>query len=77
MHFCTLFGMRVLTPAQADALRDRIQPMVEFIFRCRHRLETLGFDRDGAIYQANDKAYGAFHELRTTLERQSGRKPGS
>ena len=66
-----------LTPAQADALRNRIQPMLEFILRCRHRLETLGFDPDGTIFQAVDKAYSAPDELRVTLRRQSGRKPGS
>jgi hypothetical protein len=69
--------MRVLTPAQAAALRDKIQPMISFLFACRHRMETLDFDHDSVIYQAVDKAYAAMQELRVTLDRQSRRKPGS
>ncbi len=68
--------MRVLTPKQADELRDRIQPMLEFTFRCRQRLADLDVDQDGAIYQATEKAYAALDDLRTTLYRQAHRKPG-
>jgi hypothetical protein len=69
--------MRVITPAQADAFRERIQPMLEFVFRCRQRLEDLGFTQDDALHKATAKAYSALDELRTTLQRQSRRKPGS
>ncbi len=69
--------MRLLTPAQAAALRDKIQPMINFLFACRHRMETLDFDHDSVIYQAIDKAYCAVNELRVTLDRQSRHRPGS
>ena len=45
--------------------------MLEFIFRCRHRLKALGFDQDGTIYRAIDKAYSALNDLHVTLHRQS------
>ena len=56
-----------LTTKQAEALRDRIRPMLHFLHRCRQRLDALGFDQRGAIYQAIDKAYGAVFDLHTTL----------
>jgi len=60
-----------LTTKQADALRDRIRPMLHFLHRCRRRLDALGFDEKGAIYRAIDKAYCAMHELHMTLHYES------
>jgi hypothetical protein len=60
-----------LTPKQADALRDRIRPMLHFLFRCRRRLDALGFDEKSAIYQAIDKAYCAMHDLHMKLHYES------
>ena len=56
-----------LTTKQAEALRDRIRPMLYFLLRCRRRLDVLGFDQKGAIYQAIDKAHSALHSLHVTL----------
>jgi hypothetical protein len=60
-----------LTTQQAEALRDRIRPMLHFLFRCRRRLDALGFDEKGAIYQAIDKAYCAMHDLHMKLHYES------
>jgi hypothetical protein len=37
--------------------------MTEFLYRCRRRMDQLGFDRNGAIYRSIDQAYTAFLEL--------------
>jgi hypothetical protein len=60
-----------LTTKQAEALRDRIRPMLHFFYRCRRRLDARGFDQKSAIYQAIDKAYCAMHELHMTLHYES------
>jgi hypothetical protein len=60
-----------LTTKQAKALRDRIRPMLHFVLRCLRRLDALGFDRKGAIYQAVDQAYCALHELHIKLHYES------
>jgi hypothetical protein len=60
-----------LTPKQAEALRDRIRPMLYFLLRCRRRLEKLGFDQGGVIFRAVDKAHAAMHELFVTLHYES------
>ncbi len=59
--------MRILSRRQAQATRDRIRPMREFLYRCRHRMEQLGFDRNGSIYRSIDQAYTAFQELNAEL----------
>ena len=60
-----------LTPKQAEALRDRVRPMLHFLHRCRRRVDALGFDEKGGIYQAIDKAYCAMHELHMKLHYES------
>jgi len=60
-----------LTIKQAEALRDRIRPMLHFLFRCRRRVDALGFDQKGAVYQAIDKAYCAMHDLHMKLHYES------
>jgi hypothetical protein len=45
--------------------------MLYFLFRCKRRLDALGFDQKGPIYRAVDKAYGAMHELHITLHYES------
>ena len=37
------------------------------LYRCRRRMEELGFDRNGAIYRSIDQAYSAFLELNAEL----------
>ena len=59
--------MRILSRRQAQATRDRIQPMMDFLYRCRRRMEQLGFDRIGAIYRSIDQACTAFLELNAEL----------
>jgi hypothetical protein len=49
--------------------------MVEFVFRCRQRLEELGISQDDALRKATENAYSALDELRTTLQRKSRRRP--
>jgi len=60
-----------LSTKQAEALRDRVRPMLHFLYRCRQRLDALGFDDKGVIYRAIDKAYCAIHELHMTLHYES------
>jgi hypothetical protein len=60
-----------LNTKQAEALRDRIRPMLHFLYRCRRRLDARGFDNKGAIYQVIDKAYCAMYEMHMTLHYES------
>jgi len=45
--------------------------MLSFLYRCRRRLDVLGFDQKGAIYQTIDKAYCAMHDLHMKLHYES------
>jgi hypothetical protein len=45
--------------------------MLHFLYRCRRRLDVLGFDDQGVIYQAIDRAYCAMHELHMKLHYES------
>lgn len=45
--------------------------MLSFIYRCRRRLEALGFDQNSALYRAVDKAYSAMHGLHVDLHYES------
>jgi hypothetical protein len=56
-----------LTPQQAAAFRDCIRPMLNFVGRCRRRLERLGFDQNGALFRAVAKAYDALFALHVEL----------
>jgi hypothetical protein len=58
---------RHLTRKQAEALQDRIRPMLSFLHQCRRRLERLDFQQDSEIFQAVDKAHAALHGLHVTL----------
>jgi hypothetical protein len=60
-----------LTSKQAEALRDRIRPMLYFLLRCRRRLDMLGFDQSGVIFRAVDKAHSAMQDLFVTLHYES------
>jgi hypothetical protein len=60
-----------LTTKQAEALRDRIRPMLLFLLKCRHPLDVLGFDQKGAVNHAIDKAHSAVHGLFVTLHYES------
>jgi hypothetical protein len=63
--------MRILSRRQAQATRERIQPMLWFVYRCRERLRELKFDEAGSIYRAIDRAYDALQDLNAELFCQS------
>jgi hypothetical protein len=69
VYKCILQGMRPrhLTRKQAEALQDRIRPMLSFLHQCRRRLELLDFQQESEIFQAIDKAHRALHGLHVTL----------
>jgi hypothetical protein len=58
---------RHLKPKQAEALQNRIRPMLSFLHRCRRRLEALDFNQESELFQAVDKAHRAVHGLHVTL----------
>ena len=62
-----------LTAKQAEALRDRIRPMLRFVGKCWSRLDALGFDQKGVIYQAFAKTHSALQELHIRLHYESVR----
>jgi hypothetical protein len=41
--------------------------MLNFLLRCRRRLEARNFDEKSVIFQAIDKAHGAMHRLHVEL----------
>jgi hypothetical protein len=63
--------MRILSRRQAQATRERIQPMVWFVYRCRERMREIGFDESGSIYRAIDRAYDSLQDLNAELFCQS------
>jgi hypothetical protein len=56
-----------LTATQAEAFRNKIRPMLFFLYRCRGRLDSRGFDQRSTTYQAVAKAYDTMHELHMKL----------
>jgi hypothetical protein len=46
-----------LTPKQAAAFRDKIQPMLRFLLFCRRRLDARGFDPNSRLYRLVDAAH--------------------
>jgi hypothetical protein len=62
---------RHLTRQQARAFRDRLAPMLRFLYRCRTRIEVLGFDREGALYRVVADAYDVMNRLDTELYRDA------
>jgi hypothetical protein len=45
--------------------------MLRFLFKCRRRLDALGFEEKSAIYVAIDTAYFAMHDLHMKLHYES------
>jgi hypothetical protein len=60
-----------LTKAQAAAFCQRVRPMLRFLYLCRKRLDTRGFDPHGKLFTIVDKAYNAVHSLHVELHYQS------
>jgi hypothetical protein len=62
---------REIRKSQADAFCQRIRPMLRFLYLCRKRLDTAGYDPECKLYAAVDKAYDAIHSLHIELHYQS------
>jgi hypothetical protein len=60
-----------LTQKQAEALVQRIRPMLCFLHACRKRLDTRRFDPKSTFYAAVAKAYDAVHALHVELHYMS------
>jgi hypothetical protein len=60
-----------LTTSQARAFRERIAPTLQFLHRCRKRLDTGGFDPKNTIYTVVTDAYDAIHALHIEPHYQS------
>jgi hypothetical protein len=58
---------RHLNRKQAEALQNRIRPMLSFLHRCRRRLEALDFQQECELFQSVDKAHRELHSLHVTL----------
>jgi hypothetical protein len=56
-----------LTPKQAAAFRDLVQPMLGFLYRCKRRLEAKAFDKQSKLFRLVEKAYDAMHSLHLEL----------
>jgi hypothetical protein len=56
-----------LTPKQAEAFRNKIQPMLRFLLFCKRRLDSRNFDPKSRLYGLVDKAYDALHSLHVEL----------
>jgi hypothetical protein len=56
-----------LTTCQAAAFRERVRPMLGFLYRCRKRLDERGFDRKSRVYECVVRAYDALHSLHMEL----------
>jgi hypothetical protein len=60
-----------LTPKQAEALGQRVGPMLRFLSRCRKRLDSGGFDTHSKFYALVVQAHDAIHSLRIHLHYRS------
>jgi hypothetical protein len=56
-----------LTPKQAAAFGDLVQPMLGFLYRCKRRLEAKAFDHNSKLFRLVDKACDAMHSLHLEL----------
>ncbi len=57
-----------ITPKQAEALRERVRPILRFFARCRQRLSDRHIDPDSEIAKAIVKAHDAVHSLSVTAQ---------
>src|SRR5262245_54575810 len=60
-----------LTTAQAGAFAERLRPMLRFLWHCKNRLDSRGFDSKSELYRSVNKAYDAIHSLHVELHYQS------
>ena len=60
-----------ITPKQAEALRERVRPILRFFSHCRQRLSDRHIDPDSEIAKAIVKAHDAVHSLSVTADYDS------
>jgi hypothetical protein len=60
-----------LTPKQAEALGQRIGPILRFLSLCRKRLDSGGYDTHSKFYALVVQAHNAIHSLRIHLHYRS------
>ncbi len=60
-----------LTPKQAEALGQRIGPMLRFLSLCRKRLDRGQYDPHSKFYALVVQAHDAIHSLRVHLHYRS------
>ena len=46
-----------MTRRQMEAFRQRIAPMLSFLYRCRRRMQELGFSDSDKMYHAIDRRF--------------------
>jgi hypothetical protein len=56
-----------LTPAQADALAERVGPMLGYLTRLRDRLQQRGWPGSDPLYVEVNAAHDALHRLSCTV----------
>jgi hypothetical protein len=56
-----------LTPDQARALKNKLQPMLGYLNRLKHRMRQRGFLNDDPLLSAVCRAEDAMHELHVQI----------
>jgi hypothetical protein len=56
-----------LTPTQARALKNKLQPMLGYLNRLKHRMRKRGFLNDDPLLAAVCRAEEAMHELHVQI----------
>jgi hypothetical protein len=59
--------MSWLTGRQIVEFRRQVAPKLAFLYRCRRRLQKLGFTDSSELFQEVDKAHRALHSLYFSL----------
>jgi hypothetical protein len=65
-----------LTPAEADALARRRQPMLGYLVRLSDRMQKRGWRADDPVYVAAWAARYAVHDLTVRVRYQACGNPG-
>ena len=73
----TIGMSRSLTRQQARAFRDRLRPMIKFLWGCIARMNVLGFDQQGTVYKTVQHAYDALRDLDFVLYGIMCGRPGA
>ncbi len=58
---------RDLTPAQANAIDERLAPYLRYLGRMRRRMDARGFPHTDELLLAAEKAYSTARDLSITL----------